>query len=87
MRQQGCTGSLNQIIESIPGKLHKDLYHTLFESYITYGIISVWGGTSDIKGAGGVPDLGMVKIEFYNVYNRKEPQLPHAFYRIKKYCF
>ena len=43
-----CTGSLNQIIESIPKKLHKDLYHTLFESYITYGI-SVWGGTSDVK--------------------------------------
>ena len=38
------------------------------------------------KGAGGVPDLGMVKIEFYNVSNRQGPQLPDAFYRIKKYC-
>ena len=36
-----CTGSLNQIIESIPENLHKDLYHTLFESYLTYGIF-VW---------------------------------------------
>ena len=40
-----CTGSLNQIIESIPENLHKDLYHTLFESYLTYGI-SVWGGST-----------------------------------------
>ena len=27
---------------------------------------------NSIKGAGGVPDLGMVKIEFYNVSNRGE---------------
>ena len=43
-----CTGSLNQIIESIPKNLHKDLYHTLFESYLTYGI-SVWGGSTKAK--------------------------------------
>ena len=43
-----CTGSLNQIIESVPIELHKDLYYTLFESYITYDI-SVWGGSSDFK--------------------------------------
>ena len=43
-----CTGSLNQIIESIPENLHKDLYHTLFESYLTYGI-SVWGGSTKAK--------------------------------------
>ena len=43
-----CIGSLNQIIDSIPERLHKDLYHTLFESYLTYGI-SVWGGTSNVK--------------------------------------
>ena len=43
-----CTGSLNQIIESIPENLHKDLYHTLFESYLTYGI-SVWGGSPKAK--------------------------------------
>ena len=40
-----CIGSLNQIIESLPQHLYKDLYHTLFESYLTYGI-SVWGGCS-----------------------------------------
>ena len=34
----------------------------------------------------GVPDLGMVKIEFYLVSIRGGPQLPDAFYRIKKYC-
>ena len=43
-----CTGSLNQIIESIPENLHKDLYHTLFESSLTYGI-SVWGGSTNAK--------------------------------------
>ena len=43
-----CTGSLNRIIECIPQKLHKDLYHTLFESYITYGI-TVWGKSSKSK--------------------------------------
>ena len=37
-----------------------------------------------LKGAGGVPDLGMVKIEFSIVLNRGESQLPDAFYRIKK---
>ena len=43
-------------------------------------------GAMLLKGAGGVPDLGMVKIEFYVVSNRGEPQLPDAFYRFKKYC-
>ena len=43
-----CTGSLNQIIGSIPEYLHKDLNHTLFESYLTYGI-SVWGGITKAK--------------------------------------
>ena len=39
-----CTGSLNQIIQSIPENLHKDIYHTLFESYLTYGSrpINLW---------------------------------------------
>ena len=43
-----CTGSLNRIKDNIPVHLHKDLYHTLFESYLTYGI-TVWGGVSDNK--------------------------------------
>ena len=42
------TGQLNRIRESIPPSLHKDLYHTLFESHLTYGI-SVWGGISSNK--------------------------------------
>jgi hypothetical protein len=43
-----CTGSLNRIKDNVPDNLHKDLYHTLFESYLTYGI-TVWGGVSDTK--------------------------------------
>ena len=43
-----CTGSLNRMKDNIPTNLHKDLYHTLFESYLTYGI-TVWGGVSDTK--------------------------------------
>ena len=40
-----CTGILNRIKVSIPAYLHKDLYHTLFESHLVYGI-TVWGGVS-----------------------------------------
>ena len=36
---------LNRIKENIPSHLHKDLYHTLFESHLSYGI-TVWGGIS-----------------------------------------
>ena len=43
-----CTGSINQIAASIPKNLHMNLYHTLFESYITYGI-TVWGSMPDSK--------------------------------------
>ena len=43
-----CTGRLNRIIQFLPKNLHKDLYHTLFESYLSYGI-SVWGGVSHTK--------------------------------------
>ena len=39
-------GSLNRIKDYIPTSLHKSLYHTLFESHLTYGI-SVWGGVSN----------------------------------------
>ena len=31
-----CTGSLNQIIESIPENLHEDLYHGIDLSYLWY---------------------------------------------------
>ena len=47
-KRKCCTGVLNRIKDSIPAKLHKDLYHTLFESHLRYGI-TVWGGVSDNK--------------------------------------
>ena len=34
--------TLNRIRDSVPEELHLDLYHTLFESHLTY-CISVWG--------------------------------------------
>ena len=34
----------------------------------------------------GVPDLGMVKTEFYVPSDRVEAQLPNGFYLINKYC-
>ena len=43
-----CTGSINRIMQSIPEHLHRNIYSTLFESYLTYGI-SVWGGASNKK--------------------------------------
>ena len=43
-----CSGMLNRIKDDIPSKLHKDLYHTLFESHLAYGI-TVWGGVSQRK--------------------------------------
>ena len=36
-------GQLNHIIDYIPESLHKSLYHTLYESHLSYGI-TVWGG-------------------------------------------
>ena len=41
-------GILNRIKDNVPQSLHKDLYHTLFESHLTYGI-TVWGGVSNTK--------------------------------------
>ena len=38
-------GVLYRIKDSIPKSLHKTLYHSLFESHLTYGI-SVWGAQS-----------------------------------------
>ena len=43
-----CTGSINQIADPIPKNLHINLYHTLFESYITYGT-TVWGSMPNSK--------------------------------------
>ena len=41
-------GILNRIKDSIPISLHKNLYHTLFESHLCYGITS-WGGVPESK--------------------------------------
>ena len=40
-----CTGQLNRIYNFIPKELYKSLYHTLYESHLSYGI-TVWGGIS-----------------------------------------
>ena len=43
-----ATATLSRIKDCIPENLHKDLYHTLFESHLSYGI-TVWGGIADSK--------------------------------------
>ena len=43
-----CAGTLSRIKDNIPQSLHKELYHTLFESHLSYGI-TVWGGISNNK--------------------------------------
>ena len=43
-----CVGSISRISKNIPENLMQDLYHTLFESYLSY-CITVWGGISDAK--------------------------------------
>ena len=40
-----ASATLYRIRDSIPEELHRDLYHTLFESHLTY-CISAWGGAS-----------------------------------------
>ena len=41
-------GILNLIKDNITEELHKNLYYTLFESHLSYGI-TVWGGVSNNK--------------------------------------
>ena len=43
-----CSGMLCRIRDNIPSSIHKTLYHSLFESHLSYGI-TVWGGTSNNK--------------------------------------
>ena len=43
-----CSGQLNRIKNFLPTHLYKNLYHTLFESHLSYAI-SVWGGVSEAK--------------------------------------
>ena len=40
-----ASATLYRIRDSVPDVLHRDLYHTLFESHLTY-CISVWGGAN-----------------------------------------
>ena len=42
------SGILNSIKDNIPVELYKDIYYTLFESHLTYGI-TVWGGVKNSK--------------------------------------
>ena len=43
-----CSGQLNRIKNFLPTHLYNNLYHTLFESHLSYAI-SVWGGVSETK--------------------------------------
>ena len=43
-----CTGRLNSIKQFISADHHTNLYHTLFESYLSYGV-SVWGSAKPSK--------------------------------------
>ena len=42
---RSCTGRICRIRECIPKEIHKEIYHTLFESHLTFAI-SVWGNVS-----------------------------------------
>ena len=39
---------LSRIKDNVPASIHKNLYHSLFESHLSYGI-TVWGGSSNNK--------------------------------------
>ena len=43
-----ATGILNRIKDNIPSELYKNLYHTLFESHLAYGI-TAWGGVFKVQ--------------------------------------
>ena len=43
-----CAGVINSIRDNIPADMYKNIYHTLFESHLAYGI-TVWGGVSNKK--------------------------------------
>ena len=61
---------------------------TLQRQYLNAHELSHWLMRSVVELRGpGVPDLRMVKIEFYVVCDRGRLQLPDAFCRIKIYCF
>ncbi|MCP4492398.1 MAG: hypothetical protein GY820_34580, partial [Gammaproteobacteria bacterium] len=43
---KSACGRIYRIKNCLPSKLHKQIYHTLFESHLTFAI-SVWGGVSN----------------------------------------
>ena len=45
---RSCTGRICRIRNFVPQDLRMEIYHTLFESHLTFGI-SVWGGVSSNK--------------------------------------
>ena len=45
---RSCCGRLYRIKHLVPERLHKQIYHTLFESHLSFAI-SVWGGVSTNK--------------------------------------
>ena len=45
---RSCCGRLYRIKHLIPESLHKQIYHTLFESHLSYAV-SVWGGIGTNK--------------------------------------
>ena len=42
---RSACGRIYRIKKCLPAKLHKQIYHSLFESHLTFAI-SVWGGVS-----------------------------------------
>ena len=42
---RSCTGRLCRIMQFVPKDLYIELYNTLFQSHLSFGI-SVWGGLS-----------------------------------------
>ena len=54
-------------------------------SYVAYFLVLIFLATFAGKWA-RPPCARMVKIEFYVVSDKGEPQLPDAFYFLKKYC-
>ena len=43
---KSCCGRLYRLVSFLPPTLYNEIYHTLFESHLAYGI-SVWGGVSN----------------------------------------
>ena len=70
-------GKLHRIKSCVPKHFYKDIYHTLFESHLRYGISS-WGGISQNKFVYKIPyrrALGLAaecaRKQMYVVYKNK----------------